>query len=608
MSYQEQSLILSDYTGQISRYTDSLDSYKKGSTKFSLIRLAIVVIAVPLFYFLSTMGIVAITIGIVVVIVSFTLAVMKQQYFDEMVKNHETLIAINENEINGINSFKNTYYNGELFEEGHHLYTDDLDIFGPNSLYGLINRAKTYNGIHRLANYFLELPTVEQFEERQLAVKELESKTNWRHDFAGTFYDLEQGETRDLATEIDKELQLDLSFATKTGLTAYRNLLPLLWLGVIALYFVDITLANFVGGGLFLGNLLFAMRKATEVSVVQGHLSQASQLLRSYAKSLKIIFEENWTSKLLSDQVVEFRGQAESENTVGMLDELGSIIDHLDYRLNFIPAIILNGLVLWDYRVLFRLSKWKAKHEGEMIKLFEFVGEIEALSSLGNWAFNNPQYNYPRIGEDYFELHGTELRHPLISPKDNVANNFIINQEQHLSIITGSNMSGKSTLLRTIGINMILGYTGTKVGAGALSMPIVTLISYMRIKDILEESVSTFKAELNRIDMILKMLQKGSKCFILIDEMLRGTNSKDKLAGSIGIAKRLLHEKTYAMIATHDIKLAELGNEIESGIANYYFDIDYADGDLVFDYKVKEGICQNFNASFLLNQLGIKLE
>jgi len=130
----------------------------------------------------------------------------------------------------------------------------------------------------------------------------------------------------------------------------------------------------------------------------------------------------------------------------------------------------------------------------------------------------------------------------------------------------------------------------------------------MRIKDILEESVSTFKAELNRIQMILDILKTDSQCFILIDEMLRGTNSKDKLTGSIGIAKRLLAEKTYAMIATHDIKLAELGNEYSSGIANYYFDIDYADGDLVFDYKVKEGICENFNASFLLGQLGIKMD
>ena len=183
-------------------------------------------------------------------------------------------------------------------------------------------------------------------------------------------------------------------------------------------------------------------------------------------------------------------------------------------------------------------------------------------------------------------------------------NSFELKPKDKVIIITGSNMSGKSTLLRTIGLNMILGYTGAKVAASYLSIPIVRIVTYMRIKDALEENVSTFKAELNRIKMILTVLEENNDAFILIDEMLRGTNSKDKLNGSIGITKKLLESNAYSMIATHDIKLAELGNE-DDRIANYYFDIDYKNGDLVFDYKVKSGICENFNASFLLGQLGI---
>ena len=232
---------------------------------------------------------------------------------------------------------------------------------------------------------------------------------------------------------------------------------------------------------------------------------------------------------------------------------------------------------------------------------------MECLSSLATWSFNHPQYNYPNIHDQYLQIETEGIEHPLIPDNQNVSNDFTLRPADKVSIITGSNMSGKSTFLRTLAINMVLGYTGTKTAASSLSMPIVNIVTYMRIKDALEENVSTFKAELNRISMILEVLKTDKTAFIFIDEMLRGTNSKDKLNGSIGITKKLLSSDTYAMIATHDIKLAELG-EKDDNIANYFFDIDYKNGDLVFDYKLKEGICENFNASFLLGQLGIDTE
>lgn len=608
MSYKEQGEIISQYEEHLERYQANLIDYKKASNKFSYFRLAIVIVAIPILYFASTLSWIALLAFLVILAIVFIWAVVKQSNYDKDVSKCEILIALNENELNVIQKFQNQYYNGEIFEDAHHSYTDDLDIFGLNSLYALTNRCKTYNGIHKLAEFFTKLPEKDQLDKQKLAIQELEPRHSWRQGFASSFYNIEEGQSHDLATAIDQDLQVDLSFATAKSLLLYRKIIPFLWLAIVGLYFIDIALANTFATFLFILNLLLAMRKANNVSAVQGRLSQASQILISYAESLSYLFNEEWKSDLIKNQINEFQGDQGSGITAEMLSKLSKIIDHLDYRLNLIPAIVLNGLVLWDFYVIQRLSKWRSENDGELIHLFEFIGEMEALSSLATWSYNHPHFSYAEIKDEYFSFEGLELRHPLIPATVNVANDFSIKQGMHLNIITGSNMSGKSTLLRTVGINTILAYTGAKVGAQSFSVPIVKLISYMRIKDILEESVSTFKAELNRIEMILKILGQGKKCFILIDEMLRGTNSKDKLAGSIGIAKRLLEEKTYAMIATHDIKLAELGNEIQSGIANYYFDIDYSDGDLVFDYKVKDGICENFNASFLLNQLGIQLD
>lgn len=605
---KEQETIVSVYKSRIDSFEKQLSESRRKSTKFSYIRLGFFVLAFPLAYFLSTIHFTAVIGGLLAVIAVFIWAVLKQQKYDLQVRALQQLITINWNEINSISTFSNIYYDGGIFEKAHHFYTADLDIFGPNSLYALINRSKTYDGIYSLSQLFLELPTRNIIVDRQEAVEELTHKLDWRQNFAASLFEIEDGQSRDLAAEIDGELQLDLDFAQGKLLDRYRLALPFIWLGIVAMYFVDSNIANSIAPVVFIFNLLLTLRKSQETTNVQNHLSYASIMLRSYKRALDIIFSEEWESDLLKTNVDSFREKSKDTSAVKVISELQTIIEQLDYRLNFIVAIILNGLILWDFRVLKRLEKWLEKNRGKLNELFDFIGLMEASSSLATYAYNNPNYSYPRITDTYFSLNAVAIEHPLIPAKQSVGNDFKIEKGGHLNIITGSNMSGKSTLLRTIGINMILGYTGSPVAAQKLEFPIVKIISYMRIKDILEESVSTFKAELNRIQMILDILKEYDNCFILIDEMLRGTNSKDKLTGSIGIAKRLLSEKTYAMIATHDIKLAELGTQFQQGIQNYYFDIDYADGDLVFDYKVKEGICENFNASFLLGQLGIEME
>jgi DNA mismatch repair ATPase MutS len=595
--------VIENYKSRVRKAEVDIDIYKGLTHKYSMIRLAIFIMAIPLLYFIIKTNLIVFGLFFIGVISLFVWAVIKQQKYDKLLSEKQALKAINENEIAAINSHQNLYYDGAKYEIPNHHYSEDLDIFGDHSIFGLINRCRTYYGNQILKSIFLEKPLKADLLEHQEAIKELEGETDYRQEIAVKLFSLEGLENYNVALSIKRQMEMDLSFGEGKLLNLYRKSLPLIWLGIIVLYFVNYGLANTLTSFIFIGNLLLTGNFTKQITEVQGRLSNTSNSLKKYIDVLKSLFAKKWKSSLLKAHAAEFENSSD-ELPLKSLSDLSKIINQLDYRLNLLVAIAGNGFILWDLNVIYKLAKWKKSNTGKIEKIFKHIGFMEALSSLATWAYNNSTYSYPHISDDYLIIEAKEMEHPLIPKSQNVENDFILEKQDKIVIITGSNMSGKSTLLRTIGLNMILGYTGTKVAAHSFKIPIVSIVTYMRIKDALEENVSTFKAELNRISMILSVLKEKDDAFILIDEMLRGTNSKDKLNGSIGITNKLLRSNAYAMIATHDIKLAEMGND-EERIANYYFDIDYKDGDLVFDYKVKSGICENFNASFLLGQLGI---
>ncbi len=595
--------IINDYKDRVQLADEAINVNQKLSHKYSMIRLGVFILAIPMLYFIIKTNMIVFAVFLIGVISLFVWAVIQQQKYDKLLSEKQALKAINENELTVIQHHKNEYYDGNDYEIPNHHYTSDLDIFGSHSMFGLINRCRTYYGNQYLKNAFLNKPTKDDLSEKQEAIQELEQELKYRQDIAVKLYSLEGLENYNVAESINRQMEMDLTFGEGKILNLYRKSLPIIWLALIGLYFYNISLANTISSLVFLGNLILTGNFTKKITEVHGRLSNTSNSLKKYIDVLNELFDKKWKSELLKKHAEEF-DNSKDELPVKSLSSLSKIINQLDYRLNFLVAIAGNGLFLWDLGVIYKLAKWKQNNSGKIDKVFQHIGFIEALSSLATWSYNNPNYTYPQIKDEYMSISAENLEHPLIPKSQNVDNNFELKENDKVVIITGSNMSGKSTLLRTIGLNMILGYTGTKVAAKHLNIPIVSIVTYMRIKDALEENVSTFKAELNRISMILSVLKEKDDAFILIDEMLRGTNSKDKLNGSIGITKKLLESNAYSMIATHDIKLAEMGNQ-EDRIANYYFDIDYKDGDLVFDYKVKSGICENFNASFLLGQLGI---
>jgi len=598
--------LIEKYQARIKQAELSIARFKSLSFRYAMIRLGVFILAFPILYFILKTTILVFVISFIFMVAVFLWAVTKQMGYDRLLAESEALRVINSNEIAAIENHQNLYYNGSDYPIHNHAYAEDLDIFGLHSLYGLINRGRTYFGNQILREFFLRKPQSPEIQERQEAIQELSDDLEWRQELAVKLFDLEDLHHYNVAEEINKQLSIDMSFAVSSLLNFYRKVLPLIWVGVLLLYYFQSGLANTLFATFFIGNLLLIGKYTQQIGAIQSNLSHTSNSLKRYISALETIFRPTWKATLLKKQTSKFE-QSTSEMPIKSLSELSTLINQLDYRLNLLVAIAGNGFLLWDLRTVSKLKQWKEKNTGKIDDIFNHIGYMEAMTSLATWAYNHPQYSYPEIHDTYLQISAKVLEHPLIPDQQNVENDFHLNPNHKISIITGSNMSGKSTFLRTLAINMILSYTGTKAAATQLSIPIVSIVTYMRIKDALEENVSTFKAELNRIRMILDVLKKDSKAFIFIDEMLRGTNSKDKLNGSIGITKKLLESDTYAMIATHDIKLAELG-ENDARIANYYFDIDYEDGDLVFDYKIKDGICENFNASFLLGQLGIETE
>jgi DNA mismatch repair ATPase MutS len=277
-----------------------------------------------------------------------------------------------------------------------------------------------------------------------------------------------------------------------------------------------------------------------------------------------------------------------------------------DQRINMLVPIFLNSLFMYDIQCLLALESWKAINKHRFNDWIHCVGTIESLNSLATFAFNNPAFIYPSVITDKLSIHGTQLAHPLIPAKERVANDFRVGFEEQLILVTGSNMSGKTTFLRTLGVNQILAQCGAPVCAASYSFMPVVIQSSIRVSDSLQEHTSYFMAELKRLQQIIRYLQQNeAPALILIDEILRGTNSEDKTHGSEQFIKKLLHYRCLTLFATHDLALSRLEQELPGKVNNYCFESIIKDGDLLFDYTLQRGVAKNRNASFLMQKMEI---
>jgi len=344
------------------------------------------------------------------------------------------------------------------------------------------------------------------------------------------------------------------------------------------------------------------------VGLFSSRIDKIGAVLGSYAEAIQSIESKEWKSSSMLGIAGELKQHQGADSISLAFKKLAGLINNLDARNNVFVGIFLNLFLLWDFRQVLAIVDWKNKYEHEILNSFDTLAKVEAVTSLAIWKRNHPTYIDPIILDNPLQdkINAQGLYHPLI-PIDQVVANDYNSMDHRIALVTGSNMAGKSTFLRTVGINAILAYAGAAVAATSFQLPIYKLISYMRIKDNLNESTSTFKAELNRMKFILDTVSLHSDSFFLIDEMLRGTNSVDKYLGSRAIIKKLVRLNGKGMVATHDLQLSSLQEEFPRDIKNYHFDIRVDEGQMLFDYKLKIGECKIFNASLLLKGIGVDI-
>ena len=284
------------------------------------------------------------------------------------------------------------------------------------------------------------------------------------------------------------------------------------------------------------------------------------------------------------------------------------ILKKFEYRLNWPVFLFLNSFLLWDLQQLNALNKWKRENRNRLSEWIDIVAETEVMISLASLVFNEPEWSFPEVDTNYFHFHATELGHPLISPSIRVTNDFVMEGSGRIAMITGSNMAGKSTFLRSLGINTVLAGIGAPVCAKQMSICETKLISSMRVADNLAENTSTFYAELKKLQYIIDAVNRKEKVFILLDEVLRGTNSTDRHKGSRALVRQLQQSGAVAVIATHDTELALSESKVDGSVSNYHFDAEISGDELYFDYKIKKGICESLNATTLMKKIGIHFE
>jgi DNA mismatch repair ATPase MutS len=286
------------------------------------------------------------------------------------------------------------------------------------------------------------------------------------------------------------------------------------------------------------------------------------------------------------------------------VDRLSKLLQMFDQRLSMLIGVILNGLFLFDFTMLYLLERWKRKNRQDIMEWIEITGWTDAMISLAGFAWNHPGFSMPKVIEKADELEIRGLGHPLIPHQKRVANDLAISKGK-VVVITGANMAGKSTFLRSMGVNMVLAYTGCPVCATSFHSSYMGLHSSMRTADSLKDEESYFLAEIKKLQLIVKEMERGKPMLILLDEVLKGTNTTDKKLGSVGLIRKTLLYPVRCLIATHDLSLGELEKEYAGQVLNYCFESYIKDMELSFDYTMRKGIATNMNASFLMKKMGI---
>ena len=533
--------------------------------------------------------------GFIVLLVFHERMLRKQRF------NDSCILALNQ-ELEACKGIYTSFDGGSVFADHSHTFSTDLDVFGDHSLFQALNRTATPLAKKTLADWLLNpLTNAGHITERQSGVRELAALPDWRIKFCA--HGMVADESTNDLDSLYEWLNLRPLFMSKGfGLAVW--LTPVFSLTAIALLITGVLTSQ-----LFLLYLLlpvgfcgFYVKAINRRHIM---LSRRVELFGKYADRFKMLEEESFSSPLLLKLQQNLNSGGHSAGSG--IRMLGRITASLDTRLNFLAGFVLNFLMLWDIRQMRRLEQWQDVHREYVPLWFENLAKAEAIASLGAYSYASPSFIFPEINNKEFAVRATEAGHPLILEKVRVNNDIQLTHRGHFNVVTGANMAGKSTYLRTIGVNMILALTGAPVCAKTFVCYPAPVFTSLRTTDSLSSNQSYFYAELLKLKELIDRLGRGEELFILLDEILKGTNSADKQAGSKALLTQLIGLGASGFIATHDLELGNLEKSFPDAVTNYSFEAEINGDELHFDYKLKPGIARNLNATFLMQKMGITI-
>jgi hypothetical protein len=594
---------LSEYSSRINTYSTEKNKLEKKQKHLPLLRLIFFLIFTFLVYKYITIQAIEVGVLVIVALIVFVISSVIDRKLKNEIRKIGILLKINELEVKALSGDYTAFDPGNEFIDQSHDYTHDLDIFGEGSIFQYINRSSTIFGKLRLAEFlnraFSFSPKVIQ---RQKAVSELSDMVKLRQQIQLIFHDEKIAETD--KTEMTDWLKSDSPVRNLKMLRLLAFGLPSVTLGCILLSFAGLIPFPTFLIVLQLTIVFFYIRQTLQV---QNSITSKSKILNKFAQCLVLIENTAFTSDYLLGLQNQLGGKG-GKSPSKTIHQLSGILNYMDSNLNMLVSIFLNGLFMFNLHLLLQVEKWKKLNQENVPLWFDTIATFDAMCSMGNFAYNHPEFIFPKPVENNFEFVAENLGHPLISHNQRVVNDVEIKGWNQFAIITGANMSGKSTFLRTIGVNYILAMAGAPVCATKLNFYPIQIHSSIRTSDSLTRHESYFYAELKRLKQIIDELENGGERLILLDEILKGTNSKDKQAGSIALIEQLLHYKSVGLFATHDLMLGELANRFPNQVNNLCFEIHIEGDKMQIDYKLHHGVCKNLNATYLMKNMGILFE
>ena len=580
------------YTSQQEKHQQKLQQTKKRLALLATLRLSVfVALALGMYFLWGTSFIfVLLPLGLAMflyLVIQFSNVKRNKEYL-------ERLIAINVKELDVLARRFHHLPDGKDFLQLNHPYAQDLDLFGRGSFFQYANRTVLVQGTEVFSGLLLD-GYPKDLIKKQEAIQELSQLPEWRQHFSAL-----AGETR---PKISPDVVSDWMKNHQSFMPKWAGIVPpifvLLSIGLIALATRGMAPESLVLFWYVLGVGIVGWY-AKKIIAFTTRVSEAQDTIQQHQRLIYELETQSFKSELL--QELQKKLEVKGEKTSNILKRFSQKVTMLEQQFNFIISMFAQGLGLYSIYYAFQVESWIGKYGHEVEGWFDAIAQFDAYITLGTYAFNHPDHTYPMLVQGDTVFSGKQIGHPLVDPKKNVLNDFDIGKGR-FCIVTGANMAGKSTFLRAIGLQIVMANMGLPVKGKEVLYHPVRLLTSMRSADSLADETSYFYAELKRLKYIVEELEKDN-CFVILDEILKGTNSVDKAEGSKKFVERLVRNGSTGMVATHDLSLCTLANELPQ-VENHYFDAQIVNGELYFDYRFKEGVCQNMNASFLLKNMGI---